>query len=299
MTDLSEMQFEILPTVTAVEGVPFGIGLDISVDDKGFVPGSTDWSVQDAENPVRGGTAFGRDILQGPTWSWQLHVNEVDTESALAALGRFATAWRALHLRSTPGVLLAIRYRVGGRTRRVYGRPRRYEAPPDNLIMGGYIPVSVDFKAVDGFTYDDTDSSINLGLQQGSEGGFVFPITFPVTTLPVGLQQGQAVVDGDAATHPVVRFTGPVTNPELIHNDWSLTLDMDIPAGQYVEIDTRPWNLGVLQNGTASVAGALGKRQWLSDVKLEPGRHDLLFRGSSVSGGASCTVRWTSAWNSI
>lgn len=301
MTDLNEMQFELLPTMNAVNGQVFGIGAAVSIDDGGFLPGDDDWEHQDENNPIRGGMSFGRDLLNGPTWGFNLHVDQVDTKTAKDALAAFKTAWRALHIRQIPGKVIPLRYCLGDEVRRVYGRPRRFAAPPDNLMMSGYVPITADFQCVDGFTYSDTEDSIvmSLGVIGSSTGGMTFPLTFPVDTVPVGDTQQQAVVGGDAPTYPVIRFNGPVTNPELSNGDWTLSLDMTIPASSYVEVDLRPWGLTAMLNGNTSVAGALGRRQYLSDMKLEPGRYEFLYRGSSSSSSSTCEVRWSNAWNSI
>jgi hypothetical protein len=298
-TDLEEMQCELLPSLTAESGYAFGIGLDVSIDDEGFIPGEDEWIDEDESNPRRGGTSHGRDTLQGPLWAFNLHVDRDDRYEALETLGEFKTAWRAMHIRQTPGAVLPLRYQIGQRTRRIYGRPRRLAAPPSNRILGGFVPITVDFSAVDGYTYDDVEQLVTLSLQSGSEGGFVFPLEFPFTTLPVGLSQQQAINGGDADTYPVVRFNGPVDNPSLETDDWVLALDLGIAAGNYVEVDLRPWALTVLLNGESSVSGALGRRTYMSAMKFEPGIHDMVFRGSSVSSSATCEVRWSNAWNSI
>jgi hypothetical protein len=298
-TDLAEMQFELLPSLTADSGFVFGIGASVSVNEDGFLPGDDDWTHEDEQNPRRGGVNFGREVLNGPTWGWNLHINEKDVPSAVDTLGAFKTAWRALAIRQTPGAIIPIRYRLNDRYRRIYGRPRRFSAPPANGILNGYVPVTVDFACVDGFVYDDEESSVSLQLNSGSDGGFILPATFPVTTLPVGLNEGQAVVGGDAPAYPVIRFNGPVTNPSVATDAWTLSLDRSIAAGDYVEIDLRPWALTALLNGTSSVGGDLGRRTYLSDIKLEPGPHTLVFRGGDETGSATCEVRWSNAWNSI
>jgi hypothetical protein len=165
----------------------------------------------------------------------------------------------------------------------------------------GYVPLTVDFQAIDSYTYDDQESSVTLGAAVGSEGGFQFPVVFPVTTLPVGDSANQAVVDGDAPTYPVITFTGPLTNPVLATNDWTLSLNRAIGVGQVVTVDLRPWAMTALLNTGASVAGDLGRgrNQYLSDMKLQPGRTDLAFRAAASSGAGTCTVRWRNAWNSI
>lgn len=298
-TELDEMLFEILPGPDSEAGLLFGIGQEVSVDDGGFLPGDDDWEEEDESNPRRGGTSFGRDLLSGPTWGWNLHVNREDKSGALESLGRFKTAWRALHIRDTPGSILAIRYQMDRRVRRIYGRPRRFSAPPTNQILNGYVPITVDFRCVDSFTYDDEEQVLPLALSAGSSGGFTFPTTFPTTTEPVGLKQGSAVVGGDAPTYPVIRIDGPVINPSLETSAWILTLDTSIADGDYVEIDLRPWALTALLNGESSVGGFLGRRTYLSEMKLEPGVHQFTYRGGDSSGSSTCAVRWRNAWNSI
>lgn len=300
-----DFNFELLPSVDATEGALFGIGRDVSLDDGGFAPGSSDWSTQDTESSQTGTTFFGRERLTGPTWGWSLHVNRTTAAEALATLGAFRTAWHALHIRDTPGLVIPIRYQLEGRQRRIYGRPRRFDAPPDNKILGGYIPISVDFKCVDGYTYDDVMSSATMLVGSTYEdesidtgGGFVFPITLPAVTLPPTTTRTQLMVDGDAPAYPIITFVGPVVNPKLITDDWEVSLGMTIGAGDSVTIDTRPWKTSALLNGTTSVGGFLGRRTRFSKIVLKPGRFEARFDGFS-SGTSTCTVQWASTWNSI
>lgn len=298
--NLNEMQFEILPSEAAASGLTFGIGQDVSVDDGGFDPGSTDWSTQDGQSPTRGTTNFGRDVMLGPTWAWSMHVNREDTSGALETLGRIATAWRGREIADTPGAVLPIRYRMGDRVRRVYGRPRKFAAPPTNRILSGFVPIQTDFKCVDAFTYDDEISSAVIPANvSNTKTGFLFPLVFPTTALAPESREGAVTVLGDASAYPVIRFEGPISNPFLQSEDWKLSLKLTLGPTDYVEVDTRPWHMTALKNGTTSVAGALGRRQWLSDVKLEPGNQSLAFGGSASSGGATCTVSWRNTYNSL
>jgi hypothetical protein len=299
--------FELLPSLDATDGAAFGIGLAVSLDDNGFAPGSTDWAVQDGENSQNGTTAFGRDRLLGPVWNWQLHVNRDNEERALETLRSFRTAWHALQIRSTPGAVLPLRYQLNGERRRIYGRPRRFEAPPDNKIMSGYVPVSVDFKCVDGFIYADQMQSVSMLLGADIEaegvdsgGGFVFPVIFPVVTLPPTQRQTQVEVVGDAPSYPIIRFTansGALANPGFVTDDWRLDLNFTIPSGSYIEVDTRPWVNTALLNGAGSVAGHIGHRQRMSKMFFNPGRLEGRFVGSS-GGTATCTVSWADTFNS-
>lgn len=298
MLDLQDHQFEILPSEDDSNGVGFGLGLDVSLDQEGFKPGALSWATQDTKSP-RGSVAFGRDVLTGPVWGWDLFVDQDDEATALDALARIATAWRADAIRETPGAVLPVRYRINGRDRRVYGRPRNFDAPPNNLILNGFIPITTDFQAVDAYTYDDSESSAEVNLGAVTFGGFQFPVTFPASTQGVGSQNASITVLGDAATYPVIRFEGPISNPVLSTDDWTLKLNMNLAATDYVVVDTRPWALSAMLNGSQSVAGKLGRRQWLSDIRLKPGITAIRFDGDSSSGGARATVSWRSAYNSI
>jgi hypothetical protein len=302
MSALAEFQFEIVPSVDATDGVIFGIGAGISLNADGFHPGSTDWATQDVENASNGTTGFGRDRLLGPTWAWDLHINQEDLSTARTALAEFSTAWRALHIREDPGAKVAIRYRLDDEYRRIFGRPRRNDASPNNLILGGMIPFGVDFKCVDGFVYDDEESTATLAPGNSGDpigGGFTFPIALPISGLPSTSQEVPIVVGGDAPTNPRIRFYGPWTSPSLSANGWTLSMpEYVIPSGQFVEIDTRPWACTVMLNGTTSVAGALARRQSIPAAKLQPGVSDLEVSGFSTSGGY-CQLWWRNAWNSF
>lgn len=303
-----DYHFELLPSVDAAEGVPFGIGLEMSLNNGGFHPGSTDWATQDTENEQDGTTSFGRDRLLGPVWGWDLHVNREDDIGALETLRPFRAAWHWLDGRRTPGLVTALRYQLNGERRRIYGRPQRFDAPPDNAILSGYVPVTTDFKCVDGFTYSDDESAVTLLLGQGLEeegadsgGGFVFPLTFPAETLPPTRQIEYVQVGGDAPTYPVIRFWGPVINPGVVTDEWELRFTgnggLTVPDGQYLDVDLRPWARTALLNGVSSVAGRIAPRTRLADIRFHPGRFEAKYVGYSA-GTSECQIRWRSAWNS-
>jgi hypothetical protein len=297
---LDEHQFEILPTELSAAGVGFGIGLNVSVDDDGWDTGDAEWIVQDTVNQVRGSRNFGRDALSGPTWTFALHVNRTDTVEALSSLEELRTAWMAKDVIETPGRMSVLRYRVGDRVRRTYGRPRKWAAPPSNRILGGYVPITATFDNVDHLLYDDNLDTTTIPFVATSEGGFIFPVTFPVETLPAGQREGSIYVGGTVPTYPVIRFNGPITNPYLqCGSQWRVQLNMAIAVDQYVEIDTRPWKLSILRQGLHSEAGKLSRRTWLKDVILRPGPQELALGGTSAEGTGSATVSWRSAYASI
>lgn len=299
MTALDEMQFELLPGEdTSDQGYAFGIGLEESVDEDGFDPGGTDWTIQDSENTVRGITNFGEDTLLGPTWSWTCHTNRRDTAGALETLGQSTTAWRS-RVVAEPGAILPLRYRMGGRTRRVYGRPRKHTPSPNNRMLDGFIPIVKDFKCVDAFTYDDVPEALTLYPKLAPPPTMVFPLKFPLTAVRVETNQETVWVGGDTITYPTLVIRGPVVNPWIETGDWRIDLQLSLGEDEFVRIDLRPWYLSIMLNDEVSVAGALPRRIWLEDLFLAPGDNTFSFGGTGTVPGARCDVEFRRAWNSL
>lgn len=299
MSILAEKQFEILDSEDGSDGFVFGVGANVSVDDNGFVPGATEWITQDGKNSRRGTTAFGRDVATAPVWSWTSHVNRNTVKEALETKELFETAWRPV-IAQEASRTVALRYKVGGRVRRIYGRPRRFDAPPSNLIDTGYIPLSHDFECVDAYTYEDVEGSATLTLSvEAGPTGFILPAQLPIQTLPAATSpESQVAIGGTARCYPIIRFNGPWVNPGLITDDWDVTLKTSLADGQWAEIDARPWILTVLRSNGSSAAGALGRRTWLEDIYFSPGtKPNLRLTGQSDSGGATCTIRWRNVYN--
>lgn len=295
-TVLEDHQFELLRE-DADSGVAFGIGRAVSVNADGFDPGTNDWLIQDQDDPFSGSTRQGRDVQTGSTFAWSLHTDQTDEVSALEALEDLQDAWSPDGLAG--GEVMVMRYAVGGRTRRVFGRPRRFASPPDNRILGGMIGITADFKRVDPLFYGDSLESVTLGLAYASEGGFIFPVTFPVMTLPGGFAPGETFVSGRRKTWPVIRLDGPLVNPQITTDNWTLAMTLTLNEGHYVEIDTRPWKRTIKLDGTSSIPGALTAQTRLRDLFLTPGHQSFGFRAISDTGTGSATISWYPAYASL
>lgn len=302
MTALNDYQFEILPTAEAYDGFVFGIGADVSLNDGGFDPGENEWVTQDTQNTRRGVRAFGRDVLGAKTWVWESHTNRETASEAIQTLQDFSAAWQPDLLVRDPGAQTALRYRLAGRDRRVFGRPRRFAAPPTNQILGGFVDVTHDFALVDSYTYDDVESSTAIMYASSSSGGgFVLPAVMPIATIPsLGNGSDQVSVGGNARAYPVIRLNGPWTNPVVSTDDWEIVWTGSIGIGEWVEIDCRPWALTVKNQSGASVVGGLNRRTWLEDCWFAPkSQPQISLSGIAAGGGAMATVRWRNTWTSI
>jgi hypothetical protein len=107
-------------------------------------------------------------------------------------------------------------------------------------------------------------------LPTAPSGGLVFPLVFP-------LNFGQAVAGGEFPARlanagsvdawPVWRITGPVQGPTITNLDTGAVLRFDstwsVPAGQTIEIDTRPgMRTVVFTPSGVSASAQLRSRQW-------------------------------------
>lgn len=280
--------------------IVFGLGQQVAVET--FDTGSADWRTQDADNPIRAGKLFGRDYLGAPTWAFDMFTDANDPESALTALSLLAKEWRGGTVPTTPGAVQALTYQVADRVRRVYGRPRKWAAPPDTRIVTGYIPITADFQTVDPLHYDETEQAVSVGTVPTALPGFITPLVAPIVTLRGAYRTGAyATVGGDAPTWPVITITGPITGPWVSVQGWRYELaELSLIDNSTVVIDTRPWVLTVMRDGIASVAGYATPSSRLDRMQLNPGSSaELLFGGVDMSGSATCTVRWRNAWHSL
>jgi len=297
MTVLEDFQFE-------VNGYVFGRRCPVFVDTAGFDPGSAEWTTQDTTNPMSGATNFGRDVLSGPEWTWMLHVDgdqDLGESDGLRILGEMGAAWRnGANGYKDSSVVLPLRYRLAGRTRVVFGRPRRFDYKPDGRILGGYLPPSASFKTADPLHYDDVESGIDITLAPPISGGTSFPAVFPITFRrdPGYLPPSALVVGGDAPTAPIVEFIGPVLNPSVTIGAFTIGLTGQIGEGGIVTMDARPWINSITRSGNTAGA-SVSRATRLTAARLRPGNYSAVFRGQDASGQGRCRVRWRNAWHTL
>lgn len=287
---LDEFQFDL-------DDYVFGHGMPIFVDEEGFDPGDPDKITQDGVNPITGARMFGRDMQSAASWTWACHVNREDVETALESAEAMGSKWRDERWHED---IAPLRYKIGGRTRVVFGRPRRFSFKPGNRLLGGYLPPMASFDLVDAKTYDDVEQYIDLGLVPPTPGGFVTPITFPLTIdiETTSLQPGLMDVGGSAKTSVIVEFHGPVTNPSVDIGGIVIGLTGTIGADSSVTVDTSPWSQGVTRVG--STAGvALSRDTRIARSLVGPGQYEATLRGTDATGTARCRVRWRNAHNTL
>lgn len=303
----------VIPEATfELDGVPFG------TEDSGVSITSVDFGTpeivsNDLARPRADGVMFGRDYRGGRLVTFELVAlaeYTVPAVNALPALGGYGTAvaldtmgalqraWLADDVRATPGAVSRLSYRLGGRQRVCYGRPRRFAADPAFATLGR-IPVTCDFQTVDHLFYDDVEQTTVVPYVPPSAGGLTFPIEFPWSTVAIGYSPGTIAVAGTAPSWVVLVVYGPITNPGVhLVGGWELDLSLTLAAGEYVIIDPRPWARGVRRNGTTNVAGAItpGSPR-LAELALPFGVHELALVGQDATGSSSLIVAWHNAYH--
>ncbi|MGA5084098.1 phage distal tail protein [Streptomyces pseudogriseolus] len=197
-----------------------------------------------------------------------------------------------------------------------YARAVRRAVPTDkNYRVGVVVGGAIEWEATDPRRYElaertasatlpAAEPGLDWGVSDGAETGLDWGVS---GTVEAGLSFGEpgstgaltAVTVGDAPTHPVVEFRGPVTRPALTNLATGDVLEYDMPlaADDVLTVDTRAGT--VTLNGTASRIYTVTSRSVPEQTfTLAPGTTNLTFRAAPGSNdpAASVTLRWRSAY---
>jgi hypothetical protein len=294
MAELEDFQFDL-------DGYVWGRGRPVFVEGEGFDTGDAEKIKQQSVNPLTGERRFGRDVQGAETWTWACFLDSAsDTpETALASVAEMGRVWRDEKWNQT-GVVAALRYKVAGRTRVVFGRPDRFSFRPGNSILHGNLPPLATFEKVDAKHYEDAEETLDLHLVPQVAGGFEAPFAAPLSVArdPAAGTPGAVVIGGDAKTGCVVTFEGPSTDPSVTIGDFFLGVTGSIPEGASVTLDSRPWATTLTKVGpVGNISLTRGTR--LARALLAPGTYQAVYRAQDTSGESSCRVAWRNAWHTL
>lgn len=262
--------------------------------------GVAEWMSQDKGQPFSGVRMFGRDTLEGPTWTFTLNIISPDENSqsslvALNALETLARHWRAMANSKIPGATSVLRYTRAGRTRRVYGRPRRFAYNP-NKVKKGVLTVEAEFVTADPYHYDDDYSSLDMSIAPPVGTGVDLPVILPVTLAPPSVRQGVIANSGADAPTPVkVTFYGPISAPYIQGRGWRLGTSGVIREGERVTMDSNPANLSVKHSSGANWIGRIDRYTLFQDVRIPPGSSEVTFGGTDPTGISRALIEWQPA----
>lgn len=285
----------------SLDGYKFGGANDpVVVVPGGFDPGVTNWRTQDADNPLGDAMRFGRDRLSPATWGFTLQTNLDTSTQALDAIEEIETVWKGDATRATPGAVQTLRYNLGGRTRRVYGRSRRFAPTISPLTFQGVSGALADFQKADTLHYDDTEYVVDISILAGRASGIKSPLIGPLTTVAGGDRIDTIQEVGGNAPAPFIAIIyGPISNPYIEGPGFFVKLNTTLAYDQYAVIDTRPWAQTVIRNDGVSLGGKLSRLSRLTTARLNPGSASIKFGGTDLTGRAKCRFSWRPTYNSL
>lgn len=284
-----------------LEGFLVGAGQPVFVSK--FSTGTVGDRNQDVDSPFSPVRVFGRDELSAPVWAFEFSISNPDgtlpAAGALDALEALTKAWRGSVDIRNPGAVVKLRYKIAGRVRVVYGRPRNLAFDPSVNLEDGNIVGSAQFALQDTLTYSDALFTEELLLRYPPTGFVTLPAVWPLISVIESTRAGQFVNASSLPAAPEdITFYGPVTNPKLINTHWTVALnDITIPYDGWVRVNPRENT--VLDHTGASRAGHLSRETFLPELNVHPGAQDLTFSGVDLSATARAVIRWRTAYYSL
>ncbi|GGM48390.1 hypothetical protein GCM10012275_19220 [Longimycelium tulufanense] len=244
----------------------------------------------------RHGTVRGLDWLDARTVTLTLEVYARST----GELGRELDAVTTAFAPAAPPA--PFRFRLpgvaGGGLREIRAVVRRRSIPIDVPYAHGHVAmVTVELYAADPLIYDPVVQSGSTGLPAPPSGGLSFPLRFPFSFGTAQIPGTVTCVNrGNFPAYPHFRIYGPVSLPRIVDMSTgdALELHTDVPAGQFVDVDTRTHE--TLLNGTAPRFYAVGgNTAWPT---IRPGLSQLGFRSpfTAADSGAVLHIAWHSVW---
>ncbi|MFE0642806.1 hypothetical protein ACFW2Y_14505 [Streptomyces sp. NPDC058877] len=297
MPELADWQIDIA-------GVLLGPGTDIPVAEVEGL-GVPDLRTQDVDNPAGDGAFPGVDLYGSRTVRIEAGIRTAgDPARALDLLARLHRAADDPAVRTDSGAQTVLRLRWPGRTtRRLYGRLRRVEATSTASTLHGWIPLDIEFAALDPRFHADDVSALTLALSADGLGGFRAPLVAPLTTgvaIP-DERRGWVHNEGDLPAWPSLRITGPCTNPRIRHVESGRVIELSVTlrSGEHIDIETRPGTRWVLRNGTGNLAPALSPASRLDTFTIPPGRSELWWTARDHTNATRLAVTWRAAYAAL
>lgn len=294
--DISEYNFVL--DLGNTPWVPFGAGQAVNLTT--FDPGGFTVRSQDVDSPVGDYVNFGTDFHTPPLWAWELWTDTTTPADGLAWAALLKTAWNNA-VRKSPSGVVPCRYKVGGRVRRVYGRPRRL-TPTVADIQTGKVRLVADFQLAEDTYYDDGENSVTVGMTpqtiQGS--GVILPAVVPwVFTSTPAPRTSSMIIGGEKETWVDVIFHGPSDNPWVSVGGLTWGLTGHIIAGQWVRLSGKPWQMGVYRVDGSYSPAQLDPRARLSQLQFKPGTYPVIYGAYDNTGSSTADLRWYNANESI
>lgn len=295
VTVLQEEQWELL---SGADSYVFGNGTQGIIVKGGLDYGSSEIKTQTVDRSQSDGSMFGRDTKTGPEWSLTVLVQH--GLDVWPVLWEFQAAWDAVSVRAEEGAVCTLRYRRGGRTIRITGRPQKCGIVARDKRNHKAQQIACTFQLENPEAYlepeDASTRSLTLNLIEAeSDGGVVWdddltwPIDFDDTSQA---RVGEVTVGGYRAAPFKVVIHGPVTGTlskiYLSGDGRAIQTSATLQHDQTLVIDT---HTRTITKGGISQAGTLSRTSYLS-ARLQPGHQFIKFDAVDPTNTAYAVVTW-------
>jgi hypothetical protein len=217
-------------------------------------------------------------------------------------VAQLQAATNASSVRLVGGQGMTLRIKRPGRVvKRLTVRARRVD-PEYKQVIHGYVPLDLEFLAHDPTFYADEETTTELPLGWLTGGGFAAPVTAPIY-----VQDGTVAADrpgwvhnaGDAPAWPIIRITGPCANVTITNAATGRTLSLptlNLTAGQWVQIDTRPGYRTVLRENGGNASTTLSPASRIDLFSLPPGTSEMRWTAFDNTLTSRLRVTWRDAY---
>lgn len=283
-------------------GVLIGAGTNVQVIETTGL-GRPPVRESDVDQPSMDGQFSGPDYWSGRTIQFDAAIRVPGDPGAchdMVATLEAVTDAAAVRLVGGQGLTLRVK-RPGRPVKQLTVRSRKLD-PEYAKVIHGYVPLDLEFLAADPTWYADdvTTTEIPLGWLTG--GGFAAPVVAPIY-----VQDGTVAADrpgwvtnaGDADAWPIIRISGPCADVTVIHVPTGRTLAMptlNLAAGQWVEIDTRPGYRTVTRENGGNASATLSLTSRLDLFSLPPGTSEMRWTAFDNTNTARLRLTWRDAY---
>lgn len=203
-----------------------------------------------------------------------------------------------LHPRSRP--FLHIADDEWSTERRMRLRVTQLGEPYDGYAASQRRKIQAQWKAPDGVWEEADATSVMVNADTSSETGVSFPITFPISWAPT-LSTGAYELGnpGGTPSHFVARLYGPCAAPSLrnetTNEEITFTPELELSAGEYVEVDTRERTAQLLSDPAASRLAQIDF-EVTSWWRIEPGDQQIRYTPAEADAGSAAVIEYRPSW---
>lgn len=208
-------------------------------------------------------------------------------------------------VRLAGGVTMPLRMKRPGRPIKVLNGRLRKVDPEYARVAHGYVPLDIEFIATDPTFYADevTTTEIPLGWLTG--GGFAAPVVAPIyvqSGTVAADRPGWATNQGTSDAWPIIRISGPVATVTVTHAESGRQLSfptLNLTAGQWIEIDTRPGYRTVTRENGGNASALLSPSSRIDLFSLPPGQSEMRWTGFDNTNSARMRLTWRDAYTAL